>query len=117
MKVVEPVQFALDDLAMKVFLEAINLAGGPRKLIEYRRLTWLPSLAEAAYAVVLANEEKKTEEEIAAFLGMTKISVRNILRASPEDVLKRLEGDIKGQRRSHIAGGLAKLAYERVKSA
>ena len=39
MKVVEPVQFALDDLAMKVFLEAINLAGGPRKLIEYRRLT------------------------------------------------------------------------------
>ena len=84
-------------------------------MMEYKRLTWLPSLMEAAYAVVLANEEKKTEDEIAAFLGMSKASVRNILRSNPEDVLKRLEEGARPQSRSHVAGGLAKLAYERVK--
>ncbi len=113
MKVVEPKEYSLDDMAMKVFLEAINLAGGPRKLMEYRRLTWLPSLMEAAYSVVLANEEKKSEDEIAAFLGLARPAVRNILRANPEDVMRRLEGRVRSK--SHVAGGLAKLAYQRVK--
>ncbi len=115
MKVVEPKEYSLDDMAMKVFLEAINLAGGPRKLMEYRRLTWLPSLMEAAYSVVLANEEKKSEDEIASFLGLARPAVRNILRANPDEVMKRLEGRVRS--RSHVAGGLAKLAYEKIKSA
>ena len=108
--------FDVDEMAMKVFMEAINLAGGPRKLMEYRRLTWLPSLMEAAYAVVLANEEKKSADEIAQFLGIGKVSVQNILRANPEDVLKRLEEGTRPRSRSHVAGGLAKMAYERVKA-
>jgi predicted transcriptional regulator len=46
----------IDQRALRVFLKAIELVGGPRQLVELRRLTWLPSLMEAAYAVVLAEE-------------------------------------------------------------
>jgi predicted transcriptional regulator len=34
----------IDQRALRVFLKAIELVGGPRQLVELRRLTWLPSL-------------------------------------------------------------------------
>ncbi len=106
----------IDALAIRVFLKALEIIGGPRKLILYRNLTWIPSLLEAAYAVVLANEYLKTEDEIAAFTGLTRQTVRNILRADPELVLKKLEGELQEKSvKAHTAGGLAKLAYQEIK--
>ncbi|MBA2849333.1 bacterio-opsin activator [Thermosulfuriphilus ammonigenes] len=108
--------FDVDELAIRVFLKALELLGGPRKLILYRNLTWLTSLMEAAYAVVLAEEALKTEDDIAEFLGLTRQTVRNILRADPELVMKKLSGELEERGlKAHTAGGLAKLAYEEIK--
>ncbi len=107
-----PKKVDVDEEALRVFMKAIEVLGGPRKLIEHRNLTWLPSLMEAAYAVVLKNEHFKTEEEIARELGITKETVRNILSADPEEVLRKLEGEKVDE---HTAGGLAKLAYKEIK--
>ncbi len=105
----------VDSLAIRVFLKSLEILGGPRKLIEYRNLTWIPSLIQASYAIVLARELMKTEDEIASFLGLTRQTVRNILRADEELVLKKLEGELKEKTpRAHTAGGLAKLAYKEI---
>ncbi len=106
----------LDAQALRVFLKALEILGGPKKLIELRNLTWVTSLMEAAYAVVLAEEGFKTEDDIAAFLGLTRQTVRNILRADPELVMQKLEGELQEKSpRAHTAGGLAKLAYREIK--
>lgn len=109
-------EFDIDAMAIRVFLKALEIIGGPRKLIEYRNLTWIPSLMEASYAIVLQDMAMKTETEIAEFLGLTRQTVRNMLRAEPELVLKKLEGELEEKTpRAHTAGGLAKLAYQEVK--
>ncbi len=109
-------EFDIDAMAIRVFLKSLELIGGPRKLIEYRNLTWIPSLMEASYAVVLRDVANKTEAEIAEFLGSTRQTVRNMLRAEPELVLKKLEGELEEKTpRAHTAGGLAKLAYKEIK--
>ncbi len=109
-------EFDVDALAIRVFLKALEILGGPRKLIALRNLTWVTSLMEAAYAIVLAEEAFKTEDDIADFLGLTRQTVRNILRAEPELVLKKLEGELEEKTpRAHTAGGLAKLAYKEIK--
>ncbi len=109
--------YDLDTEALRIFLKALEILGGPRKLIEYRNLTWLPSLMEAAYAILLQQVEKKTENEIAEFLGLTKQTVRNILRANPEVVQQKLQGELQDSSlKAHIAGGLAKLAYQEIQA-
>ncbi len=109
-------RYDIDTTAIRVFLKALEILGGPRKLIEYRNLTWLPSLMEAAYAVVLQDVEMKSESEIAEFLGLTRQTVRNILRADPELVMKKLQGELEERTpRAHTAGGLAKIAYREIK--
>ncbi len=107
----------IDTLALRIFLKTIEIIGGPRKLILYKNLTWLPSLLEASYVVILSNEYYKTDKEIAEFIGATTQTVQKILKADPEETLKRLEGEIKkeDQIKTHIAGGLAKLAYKEIK--
>ncbi|QJA06450.1 bacterio-opsin activator [Thermosulfurimonas marina] len=106
----------VDAQALRVFLKALEILGGPRKLIELRNLTWVTSLMEAAYAVVLAEETFKTEDDIAAFLGLTRQTVRNILRADPELVMMKLEGELQEKTpKAHTAGGLAKMAYREIK--
>ncbi len=88
-------------------------------MVEYKRLTWLPSIIEALFTVYLHEEEKNTPEEIAGFLGISTNSVKNILRSSPEAALKKIEEKIVDEKvateeiRTHIAGGIAKLAIER----
>jgi len=111
----------MEHLVNRVFFKAIDLLGGLGKLAEFRTLTWLPSLARAAFVVVLKEEYLKTEEEIAYKVGLTKNTVRNILRADPELALRKIkamEELVSEEARDlkvHTAGGIAKLAYKEVK--
>ena len=104
----------VDQTAERVFQECINILGGLRKLMHYRNLTWLPSLAEAAYIVVLREEQMKTYREIAEKLGITEQTVRNILQADEEEVKRFIMGELE-KVDEHKAGGIAKLAYRKVK--
>ena len=113
---------SIDKMAEKVFEKSIELLGGLKHLIEYRNLTWLPSLAEAAYVIVLKNEAFKTYSEIARELGITEQTVKAIATANEQEVLKYLEMKLKGEtlpkeKREHTAGGIAKLAYKSLKEA
>ncbi len=111
----------LEKLVLDVFLKSIELLGGLKKLTQYRALTWLPSLVRASYAVVLKEEFQKTEREIAAEIGLSYQTVRLILSASPEkamEKLKKIENLSKKERESlrvHLAGGITKLAYQKLK--
>jgi len=105
----------IDRMAEKVFLESIKLLGGLKKLVEYRNLTWLPSLAEASYVVILKNEAFKTYREIAEILGITEQTAKNIATADEEEVKRYIEGELEERPREHIAGGIAKLAYKKLK--
>jgi probable regulatory domain-containing protein len=111
----------LEHLVSRVFFKSLDLLGGLHKLAEYRTLTWLPSLARASFVIVLREEYLKTEEEIAEIVGLTRNTVRNILRADPQMALykvqhmEELTKEEKKQLRVHTAGGIAKLAYKLVK--
>ncbi len=117
----QPVEVDIEPLVTKVFLKSIDLLGGLQKLAEYKTLTWLPSLARASFAIVLREEFFKTEEEIAEVVGLTKQTVRNILRADPELAMYKIQHideltqEEKKELRVHTAGGIAKLAYKLVK--
>ena len=114
--------FNLDSKALRVFLKTLEMLGGPRELMAYRNLTWLPSLMVAAYTVVLHREYYKTSSEIAEMLGVSRNTVNQILRADPETVQEKIEAMKKGsipekqarKVRTHVAGGLAKMAYEEI---
>lgn len=110
----KPVAAGIDAMAEQVFAESIALLGGLRKLVEYRNLTWLPSLAEAAYVVVMRNEAMKSYAEIARELGITEQTARNIATAKEEKVKAYLAQEVESAG-EHIAGGLAKLAYQKLK--
>ena len=118
---VKPVEVDVENLVTRVFLKAIDLLGGLHRLAEYRTLTWLPSLARAAFVIVLREEFLKTEEEIAEIVGITRQTVRNILRADPELALYKIQHideltkEERKQLRVHTAGGIAKIAYKKVK--
>ena len=109
-------------LAERVFFKSIDLLGGLNKLAKYRTLTWLPSIARASFAIVLKEEFLKTEDEIAEFIGLTRNTVRQILRADPNLALYKIEHmdelttEEKKQLKVHTAGGIAKLAYKYVKA-
>jgi len=109
-------------LAERVFFKSIDLLGGLNKLAEYRTLTWLPSLARAAFAIVLKEEFFKTEDEIAEFIGLTRNTVRQILRADINAAMYKIEHfdelteEEKKQLKVHTAGGVAKFAYKLIKN-
>ena len=109
-------------LAERVFFKSIDLLGGLNKLAEYRTLTWLPSIARASFAIVLKEEFLKTEDEIAEYIGLTRNTVRQILRADPNLALYKIEhideltSEEKKQLKVHTAGGIAKLAYKYIKA-
>ncbi|MCX7759905.1 MAG: bacterio-opsin activator [Hydrogenothermaceae bacterium] len=111
----------IEHLVTRVFFKSIELLGGMSKLAEYRTLTWLPSLARASYVIVLKDQYMKTDEEIAEIVGLTKNTVRNILRADPELALRKIKAleelvkEESKELRVHTAGGVAKLAYREVK--
>ncbi|BCD63048.1 hypothetical protein NitYY0826_C1938 [Nitratiruptor sp. YY08-26] len=111
----------VERLVERVFFKSIDLLGGLKKLAEFRTLTWLPSLARAAFAIVLREEYLKPEDEIAEYVGLTRNTVRNILRADPDQAmykiqhLDELSAQEKKELKVHTAGGVAKLAYRLVK--
>ncbi len=102
----------VDEEAFRVFVKAIEIVGGPRKLVELRNLTWVPSLMAASYAVVL-RDRGKTTQEIAAFLGLSTATVERMLAAHGEAVERRLRGERLDE---HMAGALAKEALRRLKA-
>jgi probable regulatory domain-containing protein len=108
-------------MAERVFFKSIDLLGGLNKLAEYRTLTWLPSIARAAFAIVLKEEYLKTEDEIAEYIGLTRNTVRQILRAEPNLALYKIKHidelttEEKQNLKVHTAGGIAKLAYKLIK--
>lgn len=113
----KPVEDDVDAKAMRVFLKSIELLGGPRKLVEHRNLTWLPSLMSASYAIIYSKEKNYTAEQIASILGLTKQTVQNMLRADPEAIKMKLEeiaSERSEEKRTHTAGALAKLAYKEI---
>ena len=118
---IKPVEKDLEYLVTRVFLKSIDIIGGLHKLAEYRTLTWLPSLARAAFVVVLREEYLKTEDEIAQYVGISKNTVRQILRADPQLALykvqhmEELSPEERKQLRVHTAGGIAKIAYKLIK--
>jgi len=120
-KPIQPSDVELEGLVARVFFKALDLLGGLNQLAEFRTLTWLPSLARSAFVIVLKEEFMKTEEEIAQKVGLTKNTVRNILRADPNlamEKIKKLEELSKEELKDlkvHTAGGIAKLAYKFVK--
>ncbi len=115
LEVIKPRGGDIDRMAEKVFWEAIRILGGLKRLVEYRNLTWLPSLAEASYVVVLKNETFKTYREIAEILGITEQTVKNIATADEGEVKRYIEGELEERPKEHIAGGIAKLAYRKLK--
>jgi probable regulatory domain-containing protein len=108
-------------MAERVFFKSIDLLGGLQKLAEYRTLTWLPSIARAAFAIVLKEEYFKTEDEIAEYVGLTRNTVRAILRADENLAMYKIQHfdelttEEKQNLKVHTAGGVAKLAYKLVK--
>lgn len=113
-EVIKPEEENYEELALQTFITVIKELGGPKKMIQYKQLTWLPSLMEACYVIVLHEKGKKLAEEIASYLGITKETVKRILSADPEAVIKKIEKEER-ELSVHIAGGLAKLAWEKVK--
>ena len=102
---------------MRIFLKSIELLGGPRKLVEHRNLTWLPSLMSASYAIIYAKDKAYSTEKIAATLGLTKQTVQNMLRADPEAIKAKFEemlSEKDEEKRTHTAGALAKMAYQEI---
>ncbi len=104
-----------DEKVLKMLVEAVRLMGGPKKLIEMRNLTWLPSLLRAFYAVLL-RDAGYTYERIAETLGITRATVERMLTADPEVVKRKIEGLSEEDIDDHIAGGIARLAYIEMKN-
>ena len=122
MKEVRPAEVnvpSAEELSMKVFNKAIDILGGPKKIIMYKKLTWVSSLFESALVIVLKEVFNKSTEEIAQELGIATTTVRNILRAEPDKALeyleKRIQEETTEDENVHIAGGLAKKAFEEIK--
>jgi len=116
-----PQQVNIESLVLRIFMKSIELLGGLKQLAEFKTLTWLPSIARAAYVVVLKEGFNKVEDEIAKEIGLTRQTVRNILRADPSKALKKIEKmkellKTEGKElKVHTAGGIAKLAYKLIK--
>ncbi len=114
---VSPIKEDYDKVALKVFMKSLEVLGGPKKLIEYRNLTWLPSLMIASYAIVLRELAHWSTDLIASYLGSTKQTIKKILEADPDLVMKKIHKEIEAKEvKEHTAGGIAKIAWNEIKS-
>lgn len=114
MKRIELLKQDMDKVIKEIFMIAIDILGGPKKLVEYKRLTWLASLMEAIFVIYLHNEENQSADEIAEFLGISSQTAKAILQSKPEYAKIKLESG-ESSEKNHIAGGIAKIAYKKWK--
>jgi len=114
MKKIELLKQDMDKVIKEIFMIAIDILGGPKKLVEYKRLTWLASLMEAIFVIYLHNEENKSADEIAEFLGISSQTAKTILQSKPEYAQMKLENS-ENSEKTHIAGGIAKITYKKWK--
>ncbi len=115
----KPIEENLDSKALRVFLKAIEILGGPRKLIEYRNLTWLPSLMAASYAIIYYKDKNYSAETIANILGISTTTAKNILRADETIAKEKIDAFLSNEKmdenkKTHVAGALAKMAYKEI---
>lgn len=101
----------VDMRAMQAFMKAMGEIGGPREIFSYRNLTWLPSLMESIYVVILHEETGMEIKDISRELGIAESTVSNILNADIGEVERMIEDKEHGEDHYHFAGGLAKMAY------
>ncbi|GEM_PF-70426 len=108
-------------MVQEIFNIGINILGGYKRVSEFKFLTWLPSLIRAIYAIVLKNEKNASNEELIAKLGISEVSLKKILEADPAELEQKLselydfdadDEESKHESKIHIAGALAKRAYE-----
>lgn len=102
-----------DTRVMELFEQTVASMGGLRRLVEERRLGWLPSVLASCDVLVLQEEEHRRPEEIADLLQISSESVENIL-AAPYDGAPRYSDsappDAIGEREL-AAGSLVKGIY------
>ncbi len=72
------------------------------------------SLMEAIFVIYLHNEENQSADEIAEFLGISSQTAKAILQSKPEYAKIKLESG-ESSEKTHIAGGIAKIAYKKWK--
>lgn len=114
----------IEKVVKDVFNVAIEILGGYKHISELKFLTWLPSLVRAIYTIVLKNEQQAPDSEIAAKLGISEATLKKILEADSSGLEEKLaelsnfdedESESKHESKIHIAGALAKRAYEKYK--
>ena len=85
---------------------------------EFDKIRGMPGAYEKVINACRLISKYKKAGKIKGYLYFTlmKNTVRNILRANPEAVKKKLEEEVKDEEtRVHTAGAIAKLAYQEIK--
>lgn len=124
-----------EERAMRIVTRAIRELGGAAEMVRRREQAMLPALVESAYVLVLREEQQKSVEEIARFLGVSRGAVESVMAAPTEMALPRLRSssdpaapfdwhtspewnDYPSTDRMEpefLAGAIAKFAYEIVR--
>ncbi len=127
----EPTVEAIDARVMAIVETAIDEMGGPTEMVRHRDQAILPALVESAYVLVLREEAHQSDDEIAAFLGISPGAVDSVFQAPMESHLARMHQrqDIQPEFERHtdpdwsgqpetgrqepefVAGAIAKFAY------
>ena len=101
------------DPVLELFMNAVQAAGGPGRMIAERRLGWLPLFLDSACTLLFQEQEHRDPREIADVLGTTRDTVEARLAGPADTALVGVAGqppaDIR--RREHIAGGLVRHAH------
>jgi hypothetical protein len=88
----------VDELVLKVFLKALDIVGGPRKLILYRHLTWVPSLIGGLLCGCIEGKIFQDGIGNSEHPWFDKATVRNILTAKTEGIRKILRPNLRKRR-------------------
>jgi probable regulatory domain-containing protein len=101
------------DPVLELFMNAVQAAGGPGRMIAERRLGWLPLFMDSACTLLFQEEEHRDLGEIADLLGTTRDAVEARLAGPAETALVGVAGQPPADEflREHIAGGLVRHAY------
>ncbi len=102
-----------DSRVTALFRQSIDSMGGIRRLVEERRLDWLPDLLRSADILVMQEEEHRRPDEIADLLLLSADAVENALAAPHDqaDAFRDSPPPAAPQEREFGAGVLVKQAY------